>query len=466
MIDKIWAQGARAGDPLFFSSLYTKTCTRTRSAETADATYGRLPRSRAGRRRAQACGAHAQPAAPASVRGSSLCGLRTRTRRGGDDCEARRVETRWRGAARGDNRAIVASPNYSRTPSTSPCHAPTLPCYRARRGGVGDAGGIEPACTDAPDGARPRGERKDALDTVALRRCRAQVASIAAAAVASVGVKPKAEAPHSAPVAPRGALRRRLCRRTCTARARAQRHRSVLRGHELARLRVRAQLLRSARVKARGERGGQVDGKWRDGWRQRRPPTRLEPAAAGRRTRVRACGAQKKGRTHARIKGGPSQYPERLLRSPFSGSPGYLSFCMRIAVLLLAVSTGSATLLLQRRALATVVAAIVANKGSPQPLMAIEAVPVLLTDQEMAARVARKMELLRQQSAGTRPTASSGSVYEANIRSDFNPDAAVSLRSRSFVENAKASLSKQQELKTRDKKQKRDDMCEMLGRGC
>ena len=27
------------------------------------------------------------------------------------------------------------------------------------------AGGIEPACTDAPDGARPRGERKDALDT-------------------------------------------------------------------------------------------------------------------------------------------------------------------------------------------------------------------------------------------------------------------------------------------------------------
>jgi hypothetical protein len=28
-------------------------------------------------------------------------------------------------------------------------------CYRPRRGGVGDAGGIEPACTDAPDGAPP-----------------------------------------------------------------------------------------------------------------------------------------------------------------------------------------------------------------------------------------------------------------------------------------------------------------------
>ena len=142
--------------------------------------------------------------------------------------------------------------------------------------------------------------------------------------------------------------------------------------------------------------------------------------------------------------------------------------CMncRFAMFLLAAPTGSATLLLQRRAIVTVIAAIVANKGFPQSLMAIEAGPVLLTDQEMAARVARKMELLRQQSAGTRPTASSGSVYEANIRSDFNPDAAVSLRSRSFVDNAKASLSKQQELKTRDKKQKRDDMCEMLGRGC
>jgi hypothetical protein len=44
-----------------------------------------------------------------------------------------------------------------------------------------------------------------------------------------VGVKPQAEAPHSAPVAPRNALRRRLRRRTCKARARAQRHRSVLR---------------------------------------------------------------------------------------------------------------------------------------------------------------------------------------------------------------------------------------------
>ena len=66
--------------------------------------------------------------------------------------------------------------------------APSLPSYRARSvGGVGDDGGIEPVCTDAPDGARPRGKTQ--------RRTRAQVASVAAAAAAaaaSLGVKPQA----------------------------------------------------------------------------------------------------------------------------------------------------------------------------------------------------------------------------------------------------------------------------------
>jgi hypothetical protein len=179
-------------------------------------------------------------------------------------------------------------------------------CYRPRRGGVGDAGGIEPACTDAPDGARPRGERKDALDTVALRRSRAQVvASIAAAAAASsVGVKPQAEAPHSAPVAPRNALRRRLRRRTCTARARAPRHRSVLRGHELARLESpSAAPPQRARVKARGERGGQVDGKWRDGWEQRRPPTRLSRPQRDAEARASRGAHKKVARTQDELKG-------------------------------------------------------------------------------------------------------------------------------------------------------------------
>jgi len=85
------------------------------------------------------------------------------------------------------------------------------------------------------------------------------VASIAAAAAAaaasSVGVKPQAEAPHSAPVAPRNALRRRLRRRTCTARARTQRHRFVLRARAGQSLRVRAQLLRSARASRRAAKG-------------------------------------------------------------------------------------------------------------------------------------------------------------------------------------------------------------------
>jgi hypothetical protein len=98
----------------------------------------------------------------------NLCGLRTRTRRGGDDGRARGA---WRldgGAQRVETIAPSSPPPVllGRRP-TSPCNAPTLPCHRARRGGVGDAGGTEPACTDAPDGARPRGERKDALDTVA-----------------------------------------------------------------------------------------------------------------------------------------------------------------------------------------------------------------------------------------------------------------------------------------------------------
>ena len=138
--------------------------------------------------------------------------------------------------------------------------------------------------------------------------------------------------------------------------------------------------------------------------------------------------------------------------------PGRHAFRL-VAVLLVASPLSAFALSLQRRAIACAFATIVAR-----PVGAADTAPVVLSDEEMAARVARKMELLRQQS-GARTIASSN-VYEANIRSDFNPDAGASLRSRSFVDNAKASLSKQQELKARDKKQKRDDLCEMLGRGC
>ena len=111
-----------------------------------------------------------------------------------------------------------------------------------------------------------------------------------------------------------------------------------------------------------------------------------------------------------------------------------------------------------------------ARAAEPEPLR-------VLTEEEMEARVARKMELLRQRDAAatgrSSPAMDPGEqqifnqqIYESSIRSDFNPDAGVNLRSRSIIDNAKASLAKQEELKKRDKKQKRDDLCEMLGRGC
>lgn len=86
----------------------------------------------------------------------------------------------------------------------------------------------------------------------------------------------------------------------------------------------------------------------------------------------------------------------------------------------------------------------------------------VLTDEEMAARVRRKQELLRAKSIGGGPSPVSATA----IRSDVNPDAGVSLRSRSAVENAKIAMDKQKELKKRSKAQTRDDLCEMLGRGC
>ncbi|KAI2497384.1 hypothetical protein MHU86_17095 [Fragilaria crotonensis] len=102
----------------------------------------------------------------------------------------------------------------------------------------------------------------------------------------------------------------------------------------------------------------------------------------------------------------------------------------------------------------------------------------VLTEDEMAARVARKLELQRKSRGGggggggggsTSAASSAGipsSAYTADIRSDINPEAGTDLRSRSFVENTKIALEKQEEMAKRDKKQKREDMCEMLGRGC
>lgn len=87
--------------------------------------------------------------------------------------------------------------------------------------------------------------------------------------------------------------------------------------------------------------------------------------------------------------------------------------------------------------------------------------PVVLTEEEMAARVARKQELLRQRSGG-----GGAPVSSLDVRSDVNPEAGVNLRARSLEDNLRGTLAKQAELKARDTKTKRDDMCEMLGRGC
>ena len=97
-----------------------------------------------------------------------------------------------------------------------------------------------------------------------------------------------------------------------------------------------ARALQGARRKGRA-------GRWRmetDG-EHLRPPTRLEPAAARSDSEARARARRQKRlawRTHARIKGGPSQVPEEAapLRSPFSGSPGYrssMSFLLDLACL-------------------------------------------------------------------------------------------------------------------------------------
>jgi hypothetical protein len=242
---RIWAQGARAGDPLFFSSLYTKTCTRSRSAETADATYGRLPRSRAGRRRAQAAGRHR-----ASVRGN-LCGLRTRTRRGGDDGRARGA---WRldgGARRVETIAPSSPPPVllgCRRP-TSPCNAPTLPCYRVRRAAL-----KTPAASNLRAPTRPM-----ARAPVGNAKTHSTPSHYDGVEHKWLPSPPPPPPPWASSRRPRHHFRRRLRRAArCVgafAAAPAQDARAisaiVLRGHELARLRVREQLLRSARASRR-----------------------------------------------------------------------------------------------------------------------------------------------------------------------------------------------------------------------
>ena len=155
-----------------------------------------------------------------------------------------------------------------------------------------------------PSGTQRRTRHRRLVTTTVSSISSLSVAAAAAAASSSLGVKPQAEAPHSAPVAPRGALCRRLRRRTCSARARTQRHQLVA-----ARARAgptweseRSSSVTRARQGARRKGRAQVDGKSSGemvGSRSVRRRGRLEPAAAGRR-RARARRQKKRldGRTH------------------------------------------------------------------------------------------------------------------------------------------------------------------------
>ena len=151
------------------------------------------------------------------------------------------------------------------------------------------AGGIEPACTDAPDGAPPRRgtqrrtrHRRRITTTVSStssfcrRRRRRLLGRQTAGRGTTFGAGCAARRAASAPSPPHHLLS-----------ARAHSAPSVGRctGTSWPDLGVRAQLHRSARASRRAAKGAraQVEGKWRDGWEPLRPPTRLEPAAAGRR---------------------------------------------------------------------------------------------------------------------------------------------------------------------------------------
>ena len=130
------------------------------------------------------------------------------------------------------------------------------------------------------------------------------------------------------------------------------------------------------------------------------------------------------------------------------------------AALLLMLATPTTGLRCTRRTVISAGASAAAMTPAVPRVFAEDEAPRVLTEEEMAARVARKQELLR------RSVSPSDYVSATDVRSDINPDAAVALRGRSVGDNLKASLAKQDELKSRSKKQKRDDLCEMLGRGC
>ena len=90
-------------------------------------------------------------------------------------------------------------------------------------------------------------------------------------------------------------------------------------------------------------------------------------------------------------------------------------------------------------------------------------------DEAEAARIARKLELQKKSMAGgAAPPAESAYRRDGqlpddalNVRSDFNPEAGQNLRSRTLSQSY--DLEKRRE---KEYKRTRDDLCEVLGRGC
>ena len=84
------------------------------------------------------------------------------------------------------------------------------------------------------------------------------------------------------------------------------------------------------------------------------------------------------------------------------------------------------------------------------------------------AKLERKKQLQNAKAASPPPGISGlpEDAVVANIRSDINPEAGENLRKMTLEQNLKRSQAIQSSIKNRSTAEKREDLCEMLGRGC
>ena len=186
------------------------------------------------------------------------------------------------------------------------------------------AGGVEPACTDAPDGASPprgtqRRTRHRRMTTVSstssfcrCRRRRRLLGRQAAGRGTTFGAGCAARRAASAPSPPHHLLSARVHSAPSVGRSA---------GTSWSDLGVRAQLLRNARASRRAAKGAraQVEGKWKViGSRSVLRRAWSRPQRAGG---ARGADERPDKFLHGRIKGGPSQYPEEAAALAFFRVP-------------------------------------------------------------------------------------------------------------------------------------------------